>query len=280
MSEELLCVTLSKISKLEREINNECEMYSKNTLENNRGYNYYHSEIQAINARRDRDIEALERQFETKKQNLIDKASALSEQYLKKCSEIEETHRKPNTIAFRRKEQELSTLEKNRELLIIKCEEEMKKRAAVRQAEEKFNELERERKEKLEKAEALEAYYASVERARLADEKRWAVQKENPNSLNISLPTSFGVPSLVKHTYVRKPLGDRNINELTKDEIDELDLKALTDEQLGMVGDRNEYLDYNKEESKELSKEYNVEKKRGRKEAKKNSKLEKPNCPK
>jgi hypothetical protein len=283
MSEELLITVFGKINKLEKEIHNECEVYAKNTLENNKGYKYYSAEIDTINTRRDRDIEALERQFEAqqkqfdaKRQAIIDKAAALSEQYLNKCSDIEQNHKRPTSMAFRKKEQELSTLEKERDKLIIKCDEEMKKRAIIRQADEKLKEFEREKKEKLEKAEALEAYYAGVERARLADEKRWANQAEKPNNLNISVPTSFGVPSVIKFSPVRKPLGNRNINELSRDEIDELDQSALTPEEYELLMDRMEYLDNNKEESKELSKEFLSEKKKERKEAKKNSKLGKP----
>ena len=110
MSEELLNDIAFKIRKLEIEIKEECEEYSKYALKNDKGYIYYSSELEAINIRRDRDVKALERSFEVKKQVIIAKADALREQYRSKCEFLEKFHKKPSNKNFLKKQSKLSLL--------------------------------------------------------------------------------------------------------------------------------------------------------------------------
>jgi len=326
-ADSLYSSTLAKITKLRTDINNECNAYSKNTLESNKAYNYYSSELDAISKRKERDIEnfessinqkieslqatanqkieniqttlkqtidtlqaianqkiencettlkqnvdTLQAQLEVKKQGIIDKSKTLSEDYLKKCSDIEANHKKPNSKAFKIKEEELADLERKLVFYAEKCDEDLKIRQQVRQEEFRIEKLNAERKEALERAEALERFHAERERARLEDEKRWAKQKEeakqNPPTI-VPVHSCYGVAPVIKVKIQRKPLNSRNINELTRDEIDELELTSLTPEEFDSVADRSEYLDNNKVESKELSKEYLADKRKERKVAKK-----------
>ena len=282
---------INKIRKIEDEITKECNYYMKKSLDEHKGYVYYSSEIDAIGKRQERDIEileanykekieALERQLEIKKQAILDKGKALRDEYIKNCSAIEENHKKPISKAFKMKEEELEMMKTKYEGYERIIDEQRINRQKQREEQERIRKRQEEADEKQQRAIALEKFYADR-----AEQDRKEEERRNNRTEEITIVETpyaselrnFGLKPIPKYPKLEKvPLNGRDINKMCQDELLFLDEKTLTPDQLEQVMDRNEYLDANPIESKELIKEFHADKKKERKEEKKNSKSEKP----
>jgi len=282
----------AKIRKLRREIEVECQAYLQNTLEDNKGYKYYSSEIEIIPKRRDRDIElleasfnekieALQRQLEVKKQAVIDKAQSLINDYLKKTADIENNHKKPSTMAFKKKEEMLLYIEQQIVEKNAMIDEESNRKLqrmrdeAQRKIQEEQRLLERQRLIDLENDNAQKLAIAK------ADEERWKKRSEENTMLPVEVVDSelrnFGLKPIPKYPKIEKtPLNGRKISQMSRDELDLVDINTLTGDEQEAMSDRYIYLDFNKLEDKQITNERLLEKKKLRKEAKRNEIISPP----
>jgi len=274
---------LQKIRKMDDEIQAESNYYMTKSLDGNKAYRYYSSEIESIGKRRDRDIEilensfkekkeALDRQLEMKKQVIIDKSKVLTEEYIKNCSIIEEGHRIPNTKAFKMKVEEVEKMRVKHDGYLKILDEQCQQRKKQRAEQEQIRKRQEEADQKAEEAVAREKLYADR-----AEEERKDEERRNKQSQEVIIVESdsvrelrnFGLKPILKYPKLQKvPLNGRDINKMCQDELLLLDEKTLTAEELNEVMDRVEYLDANPIESKELIKEFHADKKKERKERK------------
>ena len=287
----------SKIWKIQREIDAECKVFLQKKLEDNKPYQYYSSQIDALTKKKDRSIEssnsaidakiakkereleiftnkikaeidALENSKETKKQIVDDGIQASIDGFLKKCVDIEKNLNRPTSDAFLKKEEMLEMLqiqlvEKNH---LINAEYDRKSKQMREEAQARMRaEI---RQQEMKDAEAREIDMANRKRAQEEETKRQD-EREKKQCLPPTAWTyaCYGTPEPIKYAKViREPLNGRDISKLCREEIDMLDTKLLTAEEEDAVCDRIAYLDNNPKQSKELDSEYFAYKKKQRKQ--------------
>lgn len=294
-----ICILYSKRDKLQRDIDIDIATYNQNNITDNVGYKYYKNELELTDCRDDtkagiidatmeekikkkegellaftekinRDIEAIRNMTDVKKQAIYEKSKTLKDDYMKKIQDIENNHKRPSSITFRKKEEALLQItEQIANSNAILEAEHQKKMARLRDESNKKLEAEK-RKEATEKAIALQVYIDSREQIRLSDESRWAKQYPVSPTENTVVHSSYGVLPVVQKTK-RKLIAysGQDISIMSREEIESYDSKTFTKEQLSELDNRYEYLETTPVESKHLNAEFYADKKKARKEAKK-----------
>jgi len=280
----------NKAKKLRQEIDRLCGIYMNKSVSDSKPYQYYTSEIEMLSKKKERElegvdsfidakikkkeneleiitnrlkaeIEALEDSKQTKKQSLIDKIDATIETYVQKCSDIEKNFNRPTTESFQKKEAELKDLETsvaNYDLII--AEEERVKTKKMLEAKELMMYQIAKEKEDIARQEKEDRERFFLEQKRREEEKD---RKREERFAKGDVPPADWLCKSYEPTkkvpVVRKPLNGRDISKLALEEIDDLDLKSLTNEEQLLVADRVQYLEYNSIESKQLKSLYSAE---------------------
>ena len=257
--------SLEKIKKKEISI----EVYTEKI---NREIEAIRGQLENYTTKINSDIDAIRNIADVKKQAILDKSSMVKESYLKKMADIEANHKRPISMGFRKKEEALTLLIQQiaNSNKLIDAESERK----FTKLREKANiaiEIER-RNQALEKQQAMELFFANQRAQNIADNIRQDKQNA-PGAVSIVdtvYHSSYGVaPTISKPKPVRIAYTGQDITKMSKEEIDTMDGKTMTEEQLDAMADRMEHLSTVPVESKHLNAEYYADKKKERKEAKK-----------